>query len=280
MRILLATPYIVGEGDTGKLWAKALLELGHSLILWDFRLNREPPSYDYDLCIVIKGDTISEDVLRKLKSPKIYYFNDDPNVNQQVQILRRVSKYFDKVYTLNKIEGYSWLESEWLPLGYDPDIHRDWNFTRSCKVLYMGTNNCKKKEKYCRYIKPVIFGNGWQGVLINSYAPQYFLYYSKTLSQAQVALNILATETGPNRKFFEIPNSAFMLTTWFNSITEFYDDELIEKTTFTNEKQGKELCDYYVENEDERLRLWKKQKEAIKPYTYKNQIKKILEGLD
>jgi len=96
MKILLGTPYISSWYDTGKMIARALSRLGHHLSLWDFRLSPKPPTDDYDVALINKGDGLDAKLLR---SPKVVFFPDDWHYYPAFLPL---IKQYDQVYTLLK----------------------------------------------------------------------------------------------------------------------------------------------------------------------------------
>ncbi|MDI6903810.1 MAG: glycosyltransferase [Methanocellales archaeon] len=98
------------------------------------------------------------------------------------------------------------------------------------------------------------------------------------VNQARIAINIHQSDWGTNRKIFELIPCTFTLTDRVEGVEDIFG-KLTDKMSFATADEAKELIDFYLENEEERNKVLKKEREIIKPLTYKNQISKILEDL-
>lgn len=266
MNILLVSPIITREFDSGKYILKALGELGHFVSIWDYRL--EPNKKDLpkcDLTIVNKGEGIDVDSLPGLKA---LWYPDYPIPEKEV-----TSKY-DKVFIAAKVES----EFQWLPGAYDYHVHLPLSVKKTVETLYIGSNTTERKRKFIEEIDPdIVVGNGWSGVR-KSYCPMYGLSFSMVVNTAKIAIDIHSVEVGVNRKLFELIPCVFTLVDRVTGVEEILG-RVADKVCFDTPEECNELIDYYLDNEEERQLVWVAEKEAIFPYTYENQVEKILEAM-
>jgi len=93
MQILLATPYMSQHYDVGLFWARALSKLGHSLYLWDYRLQPYVPKVDADFSLVIKGESVNPDTLPR---PSVNYW---PDAFERTPGIEKILSHYDLVFT-------------------------------------------------------------------------------------------------------------------------------------------------------------------------------------
>jgi len=271
-KVLLASPILTSEFDSGIYILKALSDLGHSVGIWDYRLEpNKRVDMDYDLLLVNKGESIDPD---KFKSPKVCWY---PDQLSRFPVKEKLGKY-DKVYSINKPEpGYEFVE--WLPGAYCPEVHRDLGLEKCLKTIYIGTANSLRKVEWVKEISPaVISGNNWDAYGISASSPRYSINFTLVVNQAHIAINVHQSNWGIGRKIFELIPCTFTLTDRVEGVEDIFGG-LTDKMSFETPKEARELITFYLENEDERARIWGHEKKIVEPYTYRNQIAKILEGL-
>jgi len=275
LKILLASPVITSEFDSGIYILRALSELGHHVRVWDYRLSPYfPPTFgDYDLLLANKGETVP---VWRFKPPRVCWY---PDVLGRFPEHLRVIREYDLVFTINKPpEGCDW--ATWLPGCYDPLVHQDLRLPREWDTIYIGTANSKRKVEWIRAIRPqVIFGNGWQRFGIEAHPPQYSVRFAAVVNRARIAINVHESEHGVNRKLYELVPCAFTLTDRVRGIEEILGDRLADLVCFDSPRRARELIQYYLENPEERERVWAMERKLLEPYTYENQVRKILEAV-
>lgn len=270
-RILLASPYITAIYDLGKLIAKALCSLGHSVVLWDFRLNKEPPRADYDIAIVFKGD---KNTPKLLKSPTVLLFPDDPTYPNNT-FFYDIAKEYDYVFCSNKVEGFNFL-----PLGADEDVHRKLSIREKIDVVFIGTCRDARielvKELMTSFDNFAVFGNGWQEVGINAYPPQYFLGLSAICSASKIVVNE-HYNLFPDTKDIEVPfiGSALLLADK-EGLRELYPNLPI----YGDIEQAIRLARHYLDNPVRRGNLVKEMQKQAYEFTYKHQVARILKTVE
>jgi len=276
MNILLVTPLYSQHFDAGNFWLRALNQLGHSIIVWDYRLDKNPPPFTHypDVTIVLKGETIDP---RKLPSPKFNYW---PDALERTPGIEEVLKHYDKVFTPVRPTP-DWME--WLPTGWDPAIHVDREVHRNVDTIYVGTANSGYKIKMIEEINPKwLFGNDWKRVdrWGNVIKPVYLHELVLTLNRSKILIDVHQSPTvGLNRKFFEMIACGFTIVDRVPGVEEILGSELASNVTFPSPDEAKELIKYYLEHPEERSKLWSLEREKIQEYTYEKAVKRILNYL-
>lgn len=276
MKILLASPVITSEFDSGIYILRALSELGHHVLVWDYRLNPHypPTREDYDVMIANKGELVP---VHLFKPPRVCWY---PDVLGRFPEHLGVIRQYDRVFAINKPpEGCDW--ATWLPGCYDPLAHRDLRLPKEWDTIYIGTANSKRKVEWIRAIDPqVIFGNRWELFGIRAHPPRYSVRFAEAVNRARIAVNVHESEHGVNRKLYELVPCAFTLTDRVRGIEEILGDRLADLVCFDSPREARRLIRHYLKNPEERERVWAMERKALEPYTYENQVRKILEAVD
>lgn len=280
MKILLASPVYSSPWfgswfDCGAFIMKALHQLGHSVAVWDFRLEPLPPVGLYDLAIVWKGN---KHVHQTLPHPKVCYWPDkfgrDPENEEGLES-------YNKVFTPVRPtpEGM-----EWLPTGWDPDYHKNLHYPierRNLDILFIGTKS-ERKLAFLSEIKPDrIYGNGWEsswGVagLVPPRPAVYVQEFVNVLNTHYIAVNIHRDKVGLNSRLFEFAACTFMVTDRVPGVEEVFGKELAQKISFNTPKQGRAMVEHFYNHPELREELWKQEYEAVKPFTYLEAAKKMI----
>ena len=268
MKLLIATPLFSFWGDAGHFWLRAFNRLGHYAIVWDYRLEPEPPKVEVDASIVFKGETIDPVILPR---PSICYWPDaferDPGIEEKL-------KKYDKVFTPVKPTPDGMI---WLPTGWEPLIHRDLKLLRSIDTLYIGTANSEYKVNMIKAIAPqVVAGNEWGKYGVRALPPQYLHDFVHLVNQSKILIDIhQAPHIGINRKLFESITCGFTLVDKVPGVDEifpgFYHD-----ISFKSPDTARSKILYYLTHEKERDEVWELEKQAIQPYSYENCARQIL----
>ncbi len=279
MNILLVTPLYSQHHDAGHFWLRAFNQLGHTVTVWDYRLDRLPPplSSSPNLVLVMKGEGISwRDFYQPTQWGDAFYcywpddFKRTPGIDKYLRL-------YDKVFTPVSPTPDGMV---WLPSGWDPAIHKDYRENKVISTIYVGTNNSERKEAYLKEILPsLILGNGWLLPPERTGPALYLHDFVKMVNLAKIAINIHQGDVGLNRKLFELIPATFTITDRVPGVEEVLGKELADKVSFNSAKEAKGLITYYLEHDKERNDLWEAEKQAIKPYTYIEQAKKILRYL-
>ena len=276
MNILLVTPLYSQHYDAGHFWLRALNQLGHTVTVWDYRLDPKPPPMceTPDLTLVMKGEIINP---RDLPP---YCFCYWPDALERTPGIENILQQYDRVFTPVRPTP-EWME--WLPTGWDETIHQYLNLERSIGSLYIGTANSEYKMEMIKEIDPdVVCGNGWSRDFEVFYGPQYLREFVYWANCAKVLINVhQSPEVGINRKLFELIACGFTTTDNVLGVAELLGPVLESAVTYPpgNSTQAKEMVQYYLTHRDEREGVWKLEREAILPYTYLMAAERILSCL-
>jgi len=272
MKVLLCTPYISNAWDTGVFVAKALSEQGHSVIMWDPRINRQIPSADYDFALVLKGTEIDA---TELKRSRVNWF---PDYLSDFEGIDNFIDSFDLFFTLNKQR-----RGVFLPGCCDPDVHKPYSSQRQYDVIFVGAATSLERVKFIKMFMHKfkgrfgIFGNDWINYGINTHPIPTIPSFAQSFSTATIALNIHYDMfgVGTNMMVHEIAGcgSAMLLTDNVDGLEETYP----MAPKFNSLEECLELTEYYLNNLRERRKLVKEmQKRAYEKFTYKHQVGEIL----
>jgi len=272
MNVLLITPLYSTHYDAGCFWLRALNQLGHSVQVWDYRLDKNPPPFIHypEVTLVLKGESINPE---KLPSPKFNYW---PDALERTPGIEEVLKHYDKVFTPIRPTP-DWME--WLPSGWDPAIHKELNITKAMRTIYIGTVNSEYKVKMIRGIKPdLVYGNGWH--LGPEFGPKYLHDLTYTLNHAELLIDVhQSPNIGVNRKLFEMISCGFTIIDRVPGLEEILGWGLTQQVSFTSSDEAKELIRYYLERPKERGEIWQLEREKIQGYTYGKVVEKVLSYL-
>ena len=286
LRILLATPlYSAHHWDSGHFWLKAFNSLGNYVRIWDYRLELDTPVGQWDFTLIMKGESVDPETL---PHPRFCYWPDALDRTPSIETL--LAKY-DKVFTPVRPTP---ADMEWLPSGFDPDIHHYNGAKKDIPSLYIGTNNGQRKIDFLKKIRPsIIAGNNWGGVAeqindgytqpIRLLLPQYLHDFVALASRAQVLINIHQgpqVPVGVNRKLFECCACGLTISDRVPGVVEILGPDLAQLVTFDTPQEGRELLEYWSDRtQEERDEIWGKEKKAIEPFTYVEGVKRILNAL-
>lgn len=284
MKILLVCD-MFSEGCTGLLVAKALNNLGHSVIFWNAALIENVLTQPYDFTIVWTNNPPAR---KKFTSPVAYMYLDDPefySIHNSSKLPDVMTKDFENVFVNMDWEGRDKKKYTLLPFGCLGEVHQKLphNSAQSspycCDVLFIGTNRGKRPELLSYVTKNIdkkysfrLLGNGWEHHGISTKAV-YFYNFTMALSGAKIVLtehykNLFSTND------FEKPaiGGALMISD-NKKIKEIYP----MCPVYNNYEEAVRLIHYYLEHEDERLSLVQQMREIASRYTYEKQLQKMID---
>lgn len=274
MKILLVCD-MFSEGCTGLLVAKALNNLGHSVVFQNAALNEDVVKQPYDLAILWTNHPPARD---KFTSPVAFVYLDDPTFWQKSNPAKHpdvVTKDFEHVFTINRWEGMD-ERYAWLPMGFLPEVHTKVPSRETSDVLFVGTNR-GGREGFINELSSALpdctfrlYGNGWDNV-VNT-RPAYFYKLSEVVSGAKICV----TEhygTAPSTKDFEIPSIGGALM-----MTDHLDVKMIYPMIpmYHSVDELVRLINYYLLHEEQRILLVQQMKEIALRFTYERQLKILI----
>jgi spore maturation protein CgeB len=157
------------------------------------------------------------------------------------------------------------------------------NYKKLIDIAFIGT--CRDKQRYelvqkfaesGKYVD--IFGNNWDffNPKMNVVKPVYFKELNKTCNSSKIVIS-QHFYTGPSTHDFEFPacGGALMISDYFDGIKDIYPNVPIYK----NANEAVELARYYLEHEEERQKLVDEMQQQAYQYSYKSQLKKLLDEI-
>ncbi len=239
-------------------------------------LVKAAKSWPADLVFVAKGETILPGTIEKINASGCKTVNWDPDEPfgeiQKFNAIKNISEYdafftFDHQYVdrLKEFNPYSY----YLPAGADPlGVHRERILleerTFPSDICMVGTaygNRISLMQKFMNR-KLLIAGPGWDKSpkeISRISLPSVNIHEMVRLfNQSKIVLNPHGASKSfimPNPRTFEIPASkSFQLTDVYRDVDKLFHrgKELI---TYKDEQELKELIDYYLVHDEERLKI-------------------------
>jgi spore maturation protein CgeB len=186
-------------------------------------------------------------------------------------------KDYDFIFTVSKLSekifNKQGVKSRWLPLAFDPDIFKPLHYKKKLDIFFAGSNLPNRINNYRKYLIPLIdkyghklylagFGWGESNIANNckylGEIPYNFLNILYNLSK--INLNILRDDVtndylAINSRFFEILGSgSFMINSEIKGIHELFEINK-EIVMVKSREEMLELVEYYLNNEEERLKI-------------------------
>ncbi len=263
-------------------------------ILYQKALNSNP-----DLIFTIKGETIEKGIIEKLSSKGIKTANwtlDEPfGIYSRFTKIGNIPEYdyffiFDPYY-IEKLKQKGAQEVHYIPCAADPEIHKEMipieKREHVTDVGFLGSFQ-PKREKILKNLTDYnlkIGGYNWRKakdkklkkriqnrVYTGSMMNKYF-----NLSKININIHHPHSKESVNLRTFEIPaTNSFMLCDYFKEIPNLFklNKEIV---CYHNIKELRELINYYLENEDERIKIAKAgQKRVLKEHKVIDRIKQML----
>ena len=262
MRILLASPFYSQHWDAGHFWARALSRLGHELVLWDYRIDRDPPNVECDFALVLKGSVNAFQQARRLAPVRVCYWPDA--LGREPVTEQFMFSTCDRVYTMVRPtpEGMTWL-----PGAYDERIHRPSTLAFQRSSIFCGTYTARK-QRFLDVIQPAdLFGNDWPDPIVRR--PRYLHEYVEMLSRSQVAVNIhRADGIGLTRRFFEFMACTFTISDRIPGVEEILGKELADLVSFTTPEEGRDKLAHFLKHPALCRELHEQETAKIRGYTY------------
>jgi len=173
--------------------------------------------------------------------------------------------FFTQKEYLIKARKYGTKNILWLPLACDEEIHRDRNVKRIYDVSFVG-NLTQSRKKFFQSI----------GFPINLVSGVYLEELGLIYSQSKIVLNICAREE-LNMRFFEAMCAGALLVT--QKIDAGVNDlfQAGKHFVFHNISDASEVIKYYLENDDERIKIAEEGKrEVLAKHTYIKRMEEML----
>jgi len=266
---------------------KAFRRLAHPLMVKEFNkaILDQDAIFMPDFVLVFKGESVMPETLKVLKSRGRYLMQFYPDVSMFVHggFIPECMPLYDYIFTTKSFgvkdlkEKFGILSAEFIPHGFDPDIHRPYQiFDNSdaefeCDASFIGTWS-PKKEKFIAKVAEClpticlkIWGAQWHKASYPSLRP-YIMgtdilgdMYPLAIQYSKINIALLSEQRyGASfgdmitSRTFHIPASGgFMLHERTNEFLQYFS-EGEDAACFSNPEELVEKIKYYLVHETER----------------------------
>lgn len=292
----LANP--VRMGITRSKWLRSLAN-----VFWLNKVNEEikrlAEEFRHDLVLSIKGEVVKPETIKwisnELSAKTALWYPDDPRFFNS--LIKYTAPSYDYVFTSSEkaVEMYKEIGCErvyFLPFACEPTVHKRMELTSEEKeiygsdVVFVGTYTMRRARLIEALkkagVKVKVYGPYWKyfkrGCNVHNgvYGPEMV----KAFNASKVVLNIHIEEDlmyKPNMRTFEATGSeSFLLTDKPYGLEKMFvcGSELV---CYEDEKEFIELAKYYLEHEDERVKVGERGRErAYREHIYQHRIKELM----
>lgn len=268
-------------------------------------------TFNPDLILVMKGHSLWPRTIRKIKELKrgslIFCFNSDNPFNlvyfgaSNRNILKSIP-YYDCYFIwarslVSKLKNTGINKVDYLPFGFDPDLHYPINPVSREKTLYYNDlvfigNWDKEREGWLKHLKDfdlgIWGGDYWRWRCRDKDLRRlwrkkaiYGEEMSKVLNSSKISLNILRLQNkgSINMRTFELPAcKVFVLAERSLEAKEFFQEDK-EAVYFSTPEELRDKAKYYLRHEEERNKIAQAgyRRCVTSGYSYLERAKKILE---
>jgi len=270
-------------------------------------LIKKISTFNPDIVLVIKGEGILPGTLKKIDRKNKIIINwclDEPfGKFSKFNKVKNIEEYdyffmFDKYYS--ELLTKKGINAPYLPVAGDPDIHREIIPVNKrkyiCDLSFIGSHQ-PNREKILTEIADYdikVWGYRWKNIDKNSSLypeiQENIIKGNKTVKGAyemckyfnlsKINLNMhhpQAVKGGINLRVFEVLlTNSFLVSDYQEGIEKLFklNKEIV---CYNNVKELRESIDYYLRNEDERLKIAKAgQKRTLKEHKVIDRIKEML----
>lgn len=257
-----------------------------------------------DIILIFKGAYYHPFFLKKIKKnwPKIPLFCYAPD-NLFVRHhsvsnnwIRSAIPCYDAYFIwgkflLAKLLAAGAKRAEYVPFGYDPDIHYPVKVTEAEKKLFgsditfVGSWD-KNREEWLNYVADYnlkIWGGGWNRAnkkLRDKWQGRVAIgeELAKVCASSKIILDVLRPYMLPahTMKIFEIPGcGGFLLSSKGKEFDDFFK-EGEEIVTFSNPEEMLKKLDFFLKQDDLRKKIVEAAQKKVQNYGYINQARKII----
>jgi spore maturation protein CgeB len=273
------------------------------------RIWRDLNNLKPDLVLVIKGYCLWPKTIKKIRELKrclVFCFNSDNPFNlisrgaSNKNILSSIP-YYDCYFTFSRrfiefIRRQGAERVEYLPFGFDPDLHYPVSLTDIEKqkygndIVFVG-NWDEEREYWLKFLKNFDLGiwgeNYWRRRCKDKdlrlkwrRKAMYGEDMSRVLNSSKISLNILRVQNkgSHNMRTFEAPAcGAFVLAERSDEAREFFEEDK-EAVYFSTPEELRDKARYYLEHDEERRKIARAgyQRCMTSDYSYLDRTKKIL----
>lgn len=278
--------HLVGADYIAEPWrfeadvAEAITDLGHELVFTNHRGGnewRERLAQPADLLLVLKGETVWAEDVRRAPCPKVLWFPDDLTIPVYQTLMGWFGPAYDRVYGISVHDLLLYrrcgVEARWLPLACNPRLHRTLDVE---KVYDIGM--CGSMYPNRRMLKGWLEEHGFS--VTEPRPPVYGEEMVRFLNQCRIVLNLSVVPGNMAHRIFEaLGCGAFLMTDHCDGLESILSDG-IHLCTY-GLSTIVEWLRYYLAHEAEREAIARAgQAEVYAKHTVTQRIQKIIEDME
>lgn len=234
-------------------------------------------SKDFDLYLRIDHGDYKYDIPQDLH-PAVFYAIDT-HLKKPYKKIKRQARHYDVIFCaqkegVEKIRKETKIDTQWIPLGCDPQIHKKLALEKKYDIGFVGSQARKFPRGRLIDILKEKYPNSYFG-------GAHFLKMCEIYSAAKIGFNY-SIVNDINMRMFEIPAcGCFLITNYIkdNGFGELFENRK-HLVIYRNEKELLELVDYYLKNDTERERIAAAGYErVVLNYTYEHGVQKMFNYL-
>lgn len=258
---------------------RALTHMGFDVIDTDFRhdFHQLPKLLEQEahLTLVLKGDRISPDLIRKIPGLTVLWYPDDLLVTEHgPRDIAYNGHAFDRVYgfakyDLEEYKKYGVQDVGWLPLSCDPSLHRKLGLPKIYDVSFVGNIYPNRQALLDRLKKS-----------FNIFVTRAFGEdMVRIFNQSKIVLNLGIGSGGIQHRVFEaLACGSMFLSNALPSEEHIFQDRV--HLVYYNEDNIEELIQYYLDHEEEREAIAKQgYDEVIQKHTFECRMEQIIRDI-
>ncbi len=237
-------------------------------------LENLPSGYTIDFYLYIdSGLKVVDPFLEFLNIPKVAYFID---THLDLHTRLEMARHFDIVFLaqkshveLFKAEGIRYVY--WLPLACYPELYPQEELPRDIDVSYVGSLSPDEGDKRRKLLQKVVeyfpksyIGKSWPREMARIY------------SRSKIVVNSSINYDVNMRVFEALASGALLITDPADSLEELFKDGE-ELVIYHDENELISKIKYYLDHEDERIKIAQKGREKVLKYhTYHHRAEQIV----
>jgi hypothetical protein len=160
----------------------------------------------------------------------------------------------------------------WLPYAYDPYLHVKQNLDQEYDVVFSGLQYEHRVE--------ALEAMKAAGLRVNSTLGLIYYEYVNEYNKGKIAFNYSSKKDLPARFWEGLAMGRMMLTNKVPDLDLLEFKDGVDYVGFTTVSEAVEKAKYYAEHDAERIKIAQSGYEKVKPHTYQERCKKLLEGYE
>jgi len=253
-----------------------LERMGFDVIDTDFRIDRRHLplllQQDAHLTVVMKGEGIPSELIRRIRGVTVLWYPDDLLATQHgPREIAYNGSAFDLVYGFAKYDlgeyaKYGVAKARWLPLACDPHVHRKLDLPKLQDVCFVGNIYPNRAALFDR------LSQRFDILVTRAYGQEMVQVYN----QSRIVLNLGIGKGGVQHRVFEaLACGSLLLTNELDPDERIFQDRV--HLVYYTERTIEDLIAHYLAHPDERETIARQGRaEVLGRHTVAHRIRQVL----